>query len=37
MGTDVVTWLGRPGGRDLKMKSRPVLGLGKGNEVATPF
>ena len=37
MGTDVATWLGRPGGRDLERKSRPGLGLGRENEVATPF
>ena len=37
VGTDVATWFGRLGGRDLGMKSRPGLGLGRGNEVATPF
>ena len=37
VGTDVATCLGRPGGRDLERKSRPNLGFGRGNEVATPF
>ena len=29
-GINVATWLGRPGGRDLEVMSRPGLGLGKG-------
>ena len=37
MGTDVATWLGRPGGRDIERKLRPGLGFGRGDEVATLF